>query len=93
MKGQTTWLSLKGALIGMTLLKKMRYMLQLTEASNLNSPKNFTCPYGKSRTEFTSLITKFTSLGLSDTTFFGCTLEMRGGELIIYQGGVKCCEK
>lgn len=31
MKGQTTWLSLKGAPIDMTLLKKMRYMLQLTE--------------------------------------------------------------
>ena len=37
---------------------------------NLNSPKNFTCPCGKLRTEFTSLIAKSTRPRLSDTTFF-----------------------
>ena len=37
---------------------------------NLNSSKKFTCPSGKLITEFTSLIAKFTSPGLSDTTFF-----------------------
>ena len=36
----------------------------------LNSSKNFTCPLGKLRTEFTSLIVKSTSPGLWDTTFF-----------------------
>ena len=30
---------------------------------NLNSPKNFTCPSGKLKTEFTSLIAKSTSPG------------------------------
>ena len=35
----------------------------------LNSSKYFTCPSGKLRTEFTSLIAKSTSPGLSDTTF------------------------
>ena len=39
---------------------------------NLNSSKNFICPSGKLITEFTSLIAKFTSPGLSDTTFFAC---------------------
>ena len=37
---------------------------------NLSSPKDFTCPSGKLRTEFSSLIVKCTSPGLSDTTFF-----------------------
>ena len=37
---------------------------------NLKSPKNFTCPSGKFRTEFTTLIAKFTSHRLSDSTFF-----------------------
>ena len=37
---------------------------------NLNSTKNFTCPLGKLRTEFTSPIAISTSPGLSDTTFF-----------------------
>ena len=32
--------------------------------------KNITCPSGKLTTEFTSLIAKSTSLGVSDTTFF-----------------------
>ena len=36
----------------------------------LNSSKNFNCPLGKLRTEFTSPIAKSTSPGLSDTTFF-----------------------
>ena len=36
----------------------------------LNSPKNFTCPLGKIRTEFTSLIAKSTGTRLTDTTFF-----------------------
>ena len=35
-----------------------------------NSSKNITCPSGKLKTEFTSLIAKSTSPGLSDTTFF-----------------------
>ena len=37
---------------------------------NLNSSKNITCPSGKLKTEFTSPIAKFTSPGLSNTTFF-----------------------
>ena len=37
---------------------------------NLNSSKNFTCTSGKLRTEFTSPMAKYTSPGLSDTTFF-----------------------
>ena len=37
-----------------------------------NSSKNITCPLGKLKTEFTSLIAKSTSHGLSDTTFFAC---------------------
>ena len=37
---------------------------------SLSSPKDFTCPSGKLRTEFSSLIVKCTSPGLSDTTFF-----------------------
>ena len=37
---------------------------------NLNSSKNFTCPWGKLITEFTSPIAKSTSPGLSDVTFF-----------------------
>ena len=41
---------------------------------NLNFPKNFTCPLGKLRTEFTSPITKSTSPGLLDTIDFLCTL-------------------
>ena len=42
---------------------------------NLNSSKNFTCLLGKLRTEFSSLIAKSTSPGLSDTTFFAhCTM-------------------
>ena len=37
--------------------------------------KNFTCLLGRLRTEFTSLITKSTGFGLSDTTFFtSCTV-------------------
>ena len=39
---------------------------------NLNSSKNFTCPSGKLRTEFTSPIARSTSPGLADTTFFTC---------------------
>ena len=39
---------------------------------NLNFWKNFTCPSGKLRTEFTSLIAKSTIPGLSDTTFVAC---------------------
>ena len=35
-----------------------------------NSSKNITCPLGKLKTEFTSLIAKSTSHGLLDTTFF-----------------------
>ena len=35
-----------------------------------NSSKNITCPSGKWKTEFTSLLTKSTSPRLSDTTFF-----------------------
>ena len=35
-----------------------------------NSSKNITCPSGKLKTEFTSLIAKSTSPRLSDTTFF-----------------------
>ena len=37
---------------------------------NLNSSKIFTCMSGKLITEFTNPIAKFTSPGLSDTTFF-----------------------
>ena len=37
---------------------------------NMNSSKNFTCPLGKLRTEFSSPIGKSTGPGLSDTTFF-----------------------
>ena len=37
---------------------------------NLITPKDFTCPSGKLTTEFTNLIVKCTSPGLSDTTFF-----------------------
>ena len=37
---------------------------------NLNSSKNFTCPLGKLRTEFTSPVPKSTSPRLSDMTFF-----------------------
>ena len=37
---------------------------------NLDSSKNFTCPLVKLITEFTSLIAKPTSPGLSDTTLF-----------------------
>ena len=37
---------------------------------NLKSPKNFTCPLGKLRTEFTTLIAKFTGHRSSDNTFF-----------------------
>ena len=45
------------------------YVLQFF--SNLNSPKKFTSPSGKLRTEFYSCpITKSTSPVLSDTTFF-----------------------
>ena len=33
-------------------------------------PKTFICPSGKLRTEITSLLAKYTSPGLSDTTFF-----------------------
>ena len=36
---------------------------------NLNSPKNFTCPAGKLRREFTSLIAQSTSGRLLDTNF------------------------
>ena len=36
----------------------------------LNSSKYFTCPLGKLRTEFTSLIAKSTYPALSNTTFF-----------------------
>ena len=36
----------------------------------MNSTKNFTCPSGKLRKEFISPVTKSTSRGLSDTTFF-----------------------
>ena len=44
---------------------------------NLNSSKNFTCPWGKLRTEFTSPIAKSTCPGLSDTTFFAhCFLRL-----------------
>ena len=39
--------------------------------------RNFTCPSGKLITEFTSLIAKSTSPGLSDTTFFiRCTQDV-----------------
>ena len=46
---------------------------------NLISSKNFTCPWAKLITEFTSPIAKSTSPGLSDTTFFArCwTLRLR----------------
>ena len=37
---------------------------------NLNSSKNFTCLSGKLSSKFTSLIAKFPSPGLSDTTCF-----------------------
>ena len=37
---------------------------------NLNSPKNFTFPAGKLRTEFTSPVTQSTSRRLSDMNFF-----------------------
>ena len=37
-----------------------------------NSSKHITCPSGKLKTEFTSLITKSTSPRLLDTTFFAC---------------------
>ena len=37
-----------------------------------NSSKNNTCPSGKLKTEFSSLIEKSTTPGLSDTTFFAC---------------------
>ena len=62
---------------------------------NLNSSKNFTCPLGKLRTEFTSAIAKSISLGLSHTTFFArcfygpCILEgehWRQSKII----GIKC---
>ena len=35
-----------------------------------SSPQNITCPLGKLKTKFTGPITKSTSPGLSDTTFF-----------------------
>ena len=45
----------------------------------LNSSKYFTCSSGKLTTEFTSLIAKSTSPGLSDTTFFArCYWRLRG---------------
>ena len=49
---------------------------------NLNFPKNFTCPSGKSRTGFTSPIAKSSSPGLSDTTFFArCCYALFSSEL------------
>ena len=48
---------------------------------NMNSSKNFTCPSGKLRTEFTSPTAKSTSPRLSDTTFFAhCSHTARGQE-------------
>ena len=38
----------------------------------ISPPKNSTYPLGKLRTKITSPITKFTSPGLLDTTFFAC---------------------
>ena len=55
---------------------------------NMNSSKNFTCPSGKLRTEFTSPTAKSTSPRLSDTTFFArCSHTARGQEEESLLGG------
>ena len=51
---------------------------------NLNSSKNFTCPSGKLRTEFSSPTAKSTSPGLSDSTFFAHWSETVNPSLNLY---------
>ena len=56
-----------------------------------NSSKNITCPSGKLKTEFTSLIAKSTSPGLSDTTFFACCSGLIKGKIKIKNNNKKNC--
>ena len=60
---------------------------------HLNSSKNFTCPSGKLRTEFTSLIAKSTSPGLPDTTFFEHCYFMATWHLTIIKINIVFCQK
>ena len=50
-----------------------------------NFTKNFTCPLGKLRTEFTSPIAKSSSPGLSDTTFFArwLCIKIEGQKIVL----------
>ena len=54
--------------------------------SNLNSSKNFTCPFAELITEFTTPIAKSTGPGLSDTTFFArwCFVKQCGHENLLW---------